>query len=114
MRRRRRRIKEEEDRMGRSCQATSMVNTFSDLPIGRRRIIQNVIYNGRFKETVCLLPQCRRSSRAASGRILRNVGNFLTKINSVTLERLEIDTHSRENFELYQQFYFARHYSLNT
>jgi hypothetical protein len=35
--------------MGRRCQATSMVNTYSDLPIGRRKIIQNAIYNGRFR-----------------------------------------------------------------
>jgi len=91
-----------------------MVNTYSDLPTGRRKIIQNVIHNGRFIETLCLLPQSRRSWRATSSRILRNVGTFLTKRNSVTLERLEINIHSSENFEPYQQLYFARHYSLNT
>jgi len=99
--------------MGRRCQATSMVNTYSDLPIRRRKIVQNVIHNGRFRETLCLLPQ-RRSWRAASSRILRNVSTFLTKLNSVTLERLEINIHSRENFESSPQFYFARHYPLNT
>jgi hypothetical protein len=37
--------------MGRRCQATSTVNTYSDLPIGRCKIIQNVIHNGRFGDT---------------------------------------------------------------